>query len=152
MSPFFLEDVFCAVGLIVALGMNRDKDAALLYFSLVTLLGNAQSDQSSGKTADSGTNGSAAERRHNRSCCNEWPQARYGQRTNASQQSNGASDDTSRTGADRGTFRHLGFFFVSEIAGASLIGKQHGDIIFREAGASKLYHYGIGLSFCINET
>jgi ferritin-like metal-binding protein YciE len=37
MSPFFLEDVFCAVGLIVTLGMNRDKDAALLYFSFITL-------------------------------------------------------------------------------------------------------------------
>jgi hypothetical protein len=78
--------------------------------------------------------------------------SQYGQRTNAGQQSNGASDDTSRTGTDRRAFRHLGFFFVSEIAGASLIGKQHGDIIFREAGASKLCHYTIGLSFCINET
>jgi hypothetical protein len=64
-SPSFLKDVFCAVGLIVALGMNRDKDAALFHFSLITLgfvLGDAQSDQGSGKTADSGTNGSAAER------------------------------------------------------------------------------------------
>ena len=46
--------------------MNRDKNATLLDFSLIALgfvLRDAQSDQRSGKTADSGTNGPAAERR-----------------------------------------------------------------------------------------
>ena len=54
--------------------------------------------------------------------------------------------------AIRSTFGHLCFFLVSEITGASLIGEQHGNIIIREAGASKLSDDGVGLSFCINET
>ena len=37
MGSLFFEDVFRAIGLIVALGMNRDKDAAFLYFALITL-------------------------------------------------------------------------------------------------------------------
>jgi hypothetical protein len=41
---------------------------------------------------------------------------------------------------------------MSEIAGTSLIGEEHGNIIIGEAGASKLFPHGIGLSFCINET
>src|ERR1700692_1226456 len=125
-STFFLEDVFCAVGLIVAFGMNGDKDAALLHFSLITLgfvLRDAQSDQGSGQATDSGTNGSASERRHNWSGSNEWAQARYGQCTNTGQQSNRASNDSSCTGDDRRTFGHLCCLFVSEISGASLIGE-----------------------------
>ena len=80
------------------------------------------------------------------------PKPRYGQCPDTGQQSNGASNDTSRTGADRRTFRHLGFFFMREIASASLIGEEHGNIIIGEAGAPKLCHHGIGLRFCINET
>src|SRR5277367_6270668 len=126
MRAFFFKDSFCAARLLAVLRMDRDKNATLLDLSLITLgfvLGNAQSDQGSGKTADSGPNGPAAKRRHNRSCCNEWAQARYRQCTDTGQQSNRASDDTSRAGADRRTFRHLCCFFVSEIAGASLIGE-----------------------------
>ena len=34
MGALFFEDVFCAVGLIIAFGMNRDEDAAFLLLFL----------------------------------------------------------------------------------------------------------------------
>jgi len=65
---------------------------------------------------------------------------------------NGSADDTASARAHGRAFGHLCFLLVSEITGASLIGKQHGNIIIGEACAFKLSDDGVGLSFCINET
>ena len=54
MRTLFFEDGFSAARLLVVLGMNRDKNATLLDFSLVALgfvLRYAQSDQGSSEAS-----------------------------------------------------------------------------------------------------
>src|ERR1700676_3308527 len=154
-GSFFSENFFCAARLLVILGMNRDEDATLLYFSLIAfglVLWYAQPDQRSRESPNPGADGSPTKCCYDGSSCDKGAQARNGQGTDTRQQPNRAADDTSSAGADGRSLGHLRFLFVSEIASASLIGKQHGNIIVGKSCASKLFDDGVGLSFCINET
>src|SRR6478609_9719286 len=112
MGALFFEDVLGAGGFIVAFRMNRDKNAAFLDFSFVTLgfiLRNAEADQSAGESADSGSDGSAAEGGHDWPSGNKGAQTRYGQRADPSQQPDRAPYDPSSASPDGRTFGHLCF-------------------------------------------
>ena len=63
-----------------------------------------------------------------------------------------AADGPARAGADSCPFRHLCFFFVSKVTSASLVRKQHGNVIIGEASAFKLSNNSCGMLFCVNET
>src|SRR6266851_1722276 len=136
-----VEDFHGLLALATIFGMHRNQDAAVLDLTFVLfrlILGDSQSDQSTGQDSHRSASRRAAKRGENRTSCDEWSNAGNREAARSDQPSECASQDTASDRTGRRAFGRLGVLLMRKVAGRALIGKQHRDVFVAESCGAKL--------------
>ncbi len=121
------QDVFGGRDLAERVAVDGEKCSAVLDAAFVALgfiLGDAHADQGSDETAYCAADSEPGERGHDGAGSDEWTNARYGECSDACQQSERSADYSASRSTCGCAFGRLGVFLVSEIASAGVILQQ----------------------------
>ena len=111
---------------------NGNEDVAFRDAVFVTFgfeFGYAETDQTTGDSADGGTGCRTAESGEKRTCGDERTDTRNCQRADAGKQAEGSAKHAAGSGACHGTFGRLGVFLMGKLMGGLFVGEENGDVV-----------------------
>jgi len=143
------------IALSAVFGVNREQDVSVFDLALIAfrlVLWNTHADECSRKSSGRRAASRACQGRHDRTGGDKGSKPWNCQRSDTHHPAQRSAQDCTSAGASGGALRSLGVLLVGEILGASLVRKEHRDVVLGEANSFQIIGYRDGLSFTLCDT